>query len=194
MSALSLLVFLCRKQADLPPFLSFSLISILAPPRPHSPTSSHPHTAEESSSPTLHNTSISAEVPVSGHSDDEDSKNTSVGKFRGSKGGALEEAQHARDLLSQLSAVCVGCSTELLTLNALADDLTKRGHSADGNLPPVWLAAKILVSHSTGLLVRAPYLVPLFALHAVPYAVATYCSTKYASHEEESMASAKALV
>lgn len=141
----------------------------------------------------MHNTSISAEVPVSGDSDDEDNNNKSVGKFKGTK-GTLEEAQNARDLLSQLSAVCVGCSTELLTLNALADDLTKRGHSADGNLPPVWLAAKILVSHSTGLLVRAPYLLPLFALHAFPYAIATYCSTKYASHEEESMASAKALV
>ena len=106
----------------------------------------------------------------------------------------LEEAQHARDLLSKLSAVCVGCSTTLFTLNRLADALTKRGHPADGSLPPFWLSSKIFVSHFTGLLLRAPYLLPLFALHLPPYAISVYCSTKYASHEEESMASAKSLV
>ncbi len=151
---------------------------LLAPPQP--PGNSGSQSPADGSSPTLTSTSVNAEMDV-------------ADKFSGRK-GAIEETQHARDLLSQLSAVCVGCSTELLTLNALADDLTRRGHAADGSLPPTWLAGKILISHTMGLAFRAPYLIPIFGLHIIPYGLATYCSAKYASHEEESMASAKALV
>lgn len=118
------------------------------------------------------------------------------------------EAKRAKEALVTLQSMVITSSTDVYTLNSLERAFGKRSKSARAAstlalVPTSSEAAKALPSLKSSLLysgkqlvwllLRLPYVLPLAIVYVPAYAVGWGLSLRYASHEEESMASAKSL-
>ncbi|KAK0546485.1 hypothetical protein OC845_004563 [Tilletia horrida] len=104
-----------------------------------------------------------------------------------------KRAAKARDALCRLQALCIGANTDLWTLNDIATGLAKRKRPTDQLPSPHW-PLRAVTRQTAALFSRSWYLLPLLALHAPVILLTGYLQATRASHEEESMASAKTLV
>lgn len=116
-------------------------------------------------------------------------------------------AEEALDALFTLQAVSLAARTEVFTLNHLARRMApatartgwgsnksqldaRRSASA---LPSTAAAALFVLDEAFKLALRLPHIALMAVMYAPAYIIGASLSLKYASHEEESMASAKAL-
>ncbi|KAE8223523.1 hypothetical protein CF319_g3457 [Tilletia indica] len=104
-----------------------------------------------------------------------------------------KRAAKARAALCRLQCLCIAANTDLWTLNDIAAGLAKRRRPTDVVPTPHW-PLRTLTRQSLNLSWRSLYLIPLVALHAPVLLLTAYLQATRASHEEESMASAKTLV
>ncbi|PWN40212.1 hypothetical protein IE81DRAFT_349442 [Ceraceosorus guamensis] len=116
-------------------------------------------------------------------------------------------AEEAMDALFTLQAVSLAARTEVFTLNHLARRMapatartgwgSNRGQldarRAASALPSTSSAAIFVLDEAFKLALRLPHIALMAVIYAPAYIVGASLSLKYASHEEESMASAKAL-
>lgn len=117
------------------------------------------------------------------------------------------ESRKAKEALVTLQAMVIASSTDVYTLNALEKAFGRRssprstsilaliptGQDAAQTLPSLKLSLLYFGEQLLWLLVRLPYVLPLALVYVPAYAVGWGLSLRYASHEEESMASAKSL-
>ncbi|KAL9932927.1 hypothetical protein V8E36_008182 [Tilletia maclaganii] len=101
--------------------------------------------------------------------------------------------ENARDALCRLQCLCIAANTDLWTLNDIATGLAKRKRPTDTVPTPHW-PLRSLTRQTVSLSWRALYLLPLVILHSPVILITMYLQATRASHEEESMGSAKTLV
>ncbi|CAD6890653.1 unnamed protein product [Tilletia controversa] len=104
-----------------------------------------------------------------------------------------KRASKARAALCRLQCLCIAANTDLWTLNDFAAGLSKRRRPTD-SVPTPHGPLRALTRQSISLSWHSLYLLPLLALHAPVLLLTGYLQATKASHEEESMASAKTLV
>ncbi|UZJ54094.1 hypothetical protein CBS101457_003414 [Exobasidium rhododendri] len=121
----------------------------------------------------------------------------------------LPEAQRANEALCLLQGLVVASATDVFTLNVLQQQFPAQAKAAlptdsafvaipcraeaQAALPSAPASAAFLFSQVVFLAIRIPYVAPLAIVYMPAYAVGWGLSLRYASHEEESMASAKSL-
>lgn len=121
----------------------------------------------------------------------------------------IPEARRANESLCNLQALVIASSTDVFTLNLLQRVFTIKDSSirsssatsiaipsrkeASGAIPSLYATTAFLIWQILILAIRLPYVAPLAAIYLPAYAVGWGLSLRYASHEEESMASAKSL-
>lgn len=125
----------------------------------------------------------------------------------------IQQAREANEALCALQGLLLASSTDVYTLNVVAKraPVSRRVAAVTSNatvdepfrvpsrrqaraaLPNVAVTTALLLRALLALAIRLPYVAPLAAVYAPAYFVGWALSLRYASHEEESMASAKSL-
>lgn len=112
----------------------------------------------------------------------------------------LPKATQVSETLVKLSALLIASRTDLFTYNSLCSQIQSQTRSKkknysklDENIPSLYFSSKILIANVLSLAIRLPYALPVFAVHTPAMFIGWSLSKKYASHEEESMASAKSI-
>lgn len=117
----------------------------------------------------------------------------------------LGEARRANEALCTLQALVVASSTDVFTLNVVGQRFTSTTLSPEGStsipsrasaeaaVPSLVSTSAYLLLHLAALAIRLPYVAPLAVIYLPAYVAGWGLSLRYASHEEESMASAKSL-
>lgn len=115
---------------------------------------------------------------------------------------ALPQAKELCQSLVKLSALLIASRTDLFTYNSLCSQISAQVTSskddyitieAGSKIPNLFISTKILLGNVISLGIRLPYAIPIFAVHTPAMLIGWSLSKKYASHEEESMASAKSI-
>lgn len=118
-------------------------------------------------------------------------------------------ANAAKEALFNLQALSLMAGLDVFTLNHLSRQLSPGGArqevqrvsnqdtldtlKCESALPLFRQSLALLIKELIALTVRLPLVIPLMLVYAPAYVTGASLSLKYASHEEESMASAKSL-
>lgn len=101
----------------------------------------------------------------------------------------LRQSVLAQDALVRLQMLQLAARTDVPTLNAIAPPVTRTNYA----IPSLPRIVGNLIYNALLVLIKAPLYGPLLAFYSPAYFCGWYMSSNYARHEEESMASVKAL-
>ncbi|CAO1628945.1 unnamed protein product [Parajaminaea phylloscopi] len=101
----------------------------------------------------------------------------------------LKRAIIAQEALVRLQMLQLASRTDLTTLNAVAPSVSGTNYA----IPSLTRIVANLVANIVLLALKAPLYLPVFLFHSPAYFAGWYMSSKYARHEEESLASVKSL-